>query len=147
MKYLLQILLLLCVLSYHANSQSLTDTGFAGQKQRIDSITAITDSNKMLTHNLFLGSLVWGSFNANIFYMVGTPVINKAEYFFTTGSAGKKIFYYNNNQLIKVIDNGTEYYYDSKLFDKSGKPIKDYIAKDLVLFSQESYRMMLSMIQ
>src|SRR5689334_2424680 len=103
MKHFFQFFLFICIFSYRSNAQSAPDTGFAAQKQHIDSLVSLTESNKMLTNNLFLGSLVWGSFNANIFYMVGSQKIDKAEYFFKEGNAGKKIFYYDNNsQLIKI---------------------------------------------
>jgi hypothetical protein len=147
MKQFIQALLFLCILSIKVQAQSSSDTGFAGQKFRIDSLVTLTDSNKKLTQNMFVGSLMWGSFNANISWLVGTPGFNKAEYFFKEGNAGKKIFYYNKNELIKIIDNGVEYYYAKSLFDKNGKPIKDYLAKDILFFSQQSYQMMLAMIQ
>jgi hypothetical protein len=148
MKHLLQLLLLLIVMAVHANAQPATDTGFATQKLYIDSITQATDSNKALTNNLFTGSLMWGPFNANIFYMVGNPVTDKEEYFFKEGNAGKKIFYYNKNKLVKIVDNGTAYYYYTNvLYDKNGRPVKEFISGELVFFSQESHRMMLSLIQ
>src|SRR5689334_6517666 len=101
MKHILPALIFLCILGIKVNAQSSADTGFAGQKFRIDSLVALTDNNKMLTQNMFLGSLMWGSFYANISWLVGTPAIQKAEYFFKEGNAGKKIFYYYKNDLIK----------------------------------------------
>ena len=147
MKLILQLLLPVVVFT-HANAQSAGDTSFTSQKLRIDSISQATDANKMLTNNLFAGSLVWGAFNANIFYIVGKPDIYKEEYFFKEGNAGKKLFYYDRNKLVKIKDNGTEYYYHSgKLYDKDGRPVKENISRDLVFFSQESHRMMLTLIQ
>lgn len=147
MKRIIHTILFICILSIKVNAQSSADTSFAGLKAGIDSQVTLIDSNKKLTQNIFLGSLMWGSFNANISWLVGIQAINKAEYLFKEGNAGKKIFYYNKNELIKIIDNGVEYYYAKSLFDKNGKPIKDYISKDILFFSQQSYQMMLAMIQ
>ena len=147
MKRLLLIILIASFASA-ARTQSAADTGFARQKQYIDSLTLSIDNNKQLTANLFTGELMYGSFRANCYYMVGSGIISKMECFFNDSTAGKKILYYNQENIpVKISDRGQLYYYaDNKLFHPDGRPVKPYIAKDMVFFSQEISKLLLAIM-
>lgn len=142
------LLLLLPVTIYTGLfAQAAADTGFARQKQQIDSLTTSIDNNKLLTSNLFTGELMYGAFRANCFYVVGSGTISKMECFFNDSTAGKKVLYFRDNNLLRIVDKGTPYYYaGDKLFHPDGKPVKSYIAKDIVFFSQELNKMLLNLM-
>ncbi len=145
MKTLLFVLFI-GLLSTQVTAQA-TDSSFAAKKKVIDAQITAIESNKLATANLFNGSLLWGEFNANCYHLLENKVILKLEFFFpNNATAGKKIFYYNNDIAIKIIDNGTEYYVAPSLYDKDGKPVKDNSAKDLLMFSKEARKMILSLL-
>lgn len=147
MKRLLLITLIAFIASA-ARTQSASDTGFARQKQYIDSLTLAIDNNKTLTSNLFTGELMYGSFRANCYYVVGSGIISKMECFFNDSTAGKKILYYNQENIpVKISDRGQLYYYaGNKLFYPDGRLVKQYIAKDMVFFSQEISKLLLAIM-
>ena len=147
MKRLLLIILIAFVASV-GRAQSAADTGFARQKQYIDSLTLAIDSNKLLTSNLFTGELMYGSFRANCYYIVGSGIISKMECFFKDSTAGKKILYYNQENIpVKISDRGQLYYYaGNTLFYADGRPVKPYISKDMIFFSQEISKLLLAIM-
>lgn len=147
MKRLLLIILIVVVASA-TRAQSTADTSFAHQKLYIDSLTSAIDNNKLLTSNLFTGELMYGAFRANCYYIVGSGIISKMECFFNDSTAGKKILYYNQeNMPIKISDKGQLYYYaGDKLFYADGRPVKSYIAKDMVFFSHEISKLLLAIM-
>ena len=147
MKRLLLIILIVFVASA-GRAQSAADTGFAHHKQYIDSLTVAIDNNKQLTSNLFTGELMYGSFRANCYYIVGSGIISKMECFFKDSTVGKKILYYNQENIpVKISDRGQLYYYaGNTLFYADGRPVKAYIAKDMVFFSQEISKMLLAVM-
>ena len=125
------------------NAQSASDTGFAQQKKSIDSLVRSIDNNQLLTHNLFTGELMYGAFRANCYYVVGSGTISKMECFFTDSTAGKKVLYFQDNVPVRINDKGQLYYYTgNNLLYPDGRPVKQYIAKDMIFFSQELYKML-----
>lgn len=129
-------------------AQTSADTGFARQKQHIDSLTLSIDNNKQLTSNLFTGELMYGSFRANCYYVVGSGIISKMECFFNDSTAGKKILYYNQENIpVKISDRGQLYYYAGNiLFHDDGRKVKSYVAKDMIFFSQEISKLLLAIM-
>lgn len=147
MKPVCKLLLLLCIITTQASAQSTPDTSVIRQKKFIEAQIQSIDSNKLLTSNLFNGTLQWGDFNANCYHLLENKTILKLEFFFLTGTAGKKIFYYNNDVAVKIIDNGVEYYvFNNSLYDKKGMLMKDLASQDLVMFSKEARKMIVAFL-
>ncbi len=142
--FLTAIFLSVCLVA-----QSNVDSTYSRLRQSADSLTASIDSDKILTTNLFTGNLMWGDFRANCFYKVGTYAIPKMEIFFADSSAGKKVLYFDKeNGLVKIIHKGLTYYYTgTKLIDANGRPVKPYIANDIVFFSQEVNKLLLNLLE
>ncbi len=135
--------LAIIVISLGLNAQSPSDTGFAAQKFSIDSLAQSIDNNKLLTHNLFTGELMYGAFRANCYYVVGSGTISKMECFFNDSTVGKKVLYFRDSAPVRITDKGQLYYCSGNtLFHPNGKPVKQYIAKDMLFFSQELYKML-----
>lgn len=146
MKRLL-LLLLVSVISMNLSAQSSADTGFALQKKVIDSLMGSIDNNKMMTHILATGDLMYGAFKANCYYVVGTRKISKLECFFADSTAGKKVIYYLDNEPFRIIDKSVAYNYaGNELFYDDGRPVKKYISRDLVFFMQEVIKLMLNVL-
>jgi hypothetical protein len=146
MKQVVKAVLLFSLISVKVHAQSASDTSFTRQKQAIDAQIQLIDSNKLLTANLFNGTLQWGEFNANCYHLLEDKTILKLEFFFVTGTGGKKIFYYNKDIPIKIIDNGVEYYIGNSMFDKKGNIIKDLATNDLIMFSKEARKMIFALL-
>jgi hypothetical protein len=147
MKRPLLLLFVVCT-SFRLSAQSVSDTSFSHQKQVIDSLVQSIEANKLLTHILATGDLMWGQFKGNCYYVVGSGMISKMECFFADSSAGKKVMYYKDNELLRIIDKGVPYYFaGSKLFYADGRPVKPYIARDMVFFAQEANKLMLNVLE
>ena len=143
----LLLLLLIAFICPGLRAQSAADTGFARQKQIIDSFSLAIDNNKLLTHNLFTGELMYGAFKANCYYVVGSGTISKMECFFADSTAGKKVLYFQDNLPVRIIDRGQPYYFTrSTLYHPDGRPVKPYIARDMVFFSQEINKLLLPLM-
>lgn len=143
----LLLFLIIASSSSGLRAQSIADTGFARQKQYIDSFTLAIDSNKLLTHNLFTGDLMYGPFKANCYYVVGSGTISKMECFFSDSTQGEKVLYFIDNNPVRIIDRGQTYYCTgSSLYYADGRAVKPYIARDMVFFSQEIYKLLLPLM-
>jgi hypothetical protein len=141
------LFILVLFFSFRLSAQSAADTGFVHQKLVIDSIVQSIEGNKLLTHILATGDLMWGQFKGNCYYIVGSGMISKMECFFADSSAGKKVMYYKDNELLRIIDKGVTYYFaGTKLFYADGRPVKPYIARDMVFFAQEANKLMLNVL-
>ena len=141
------LLLLIVFISFRISAQSSADTSFAHQKLVIDSLVQSIESNKLLTHILATGDLMWGQFKGNCYYVVGSGMISKMECFFADSSAGKKVMYYKDNELLRIVDKGVPYYFaGAKLFYGDGRQVKPYIARDMVFFAQEANKLMLNVL-
>lgn len=148
--YMKKLLLLLhaILLSSLLMAQAPDSTVFMAEKQRIDSLVQSIDSDRRMTHILSAGTLLWGEFKANCYYMVGSNLIYKMECFFSDSTAGNKVFYYNDNAPVQIIDKGTAYYLaGDTLYNTDGRKVKSYLANDIVFFSKEVNRMMRSLIE
>lgn len=142
------LLLLVMFISAQLSAQSSSDTGFVHHKKVIDSLVYAIDTNKLMTHILTTGDLMYGQFKGNCYYVVGTGVISKLECFFADSNAGKKVMYYKDNELLRIVDKGTSYYFaGANLFYADGKPVKSYIARDMLFFAVEVNRMMLNVLE
>jgi hypothetical protein len=143
-------LLLMAVLfiSFQLSAQPAADTSFSFQKQQIDAIVNGIDNNRQLTHILATGDLMWGEFKGNCYYIIGSGMISKMECFFADSTAGKKVMYYKDNELVSLVDNGTTYYFaNAKLYYADGRQVRPHIARDLVFFAQEAYKLMLNVLE
>lgn len=137
------------LLSMFVLAQPKADSTYSQWRYSADSLTNTIDTNKIFTTNLFTGNLMWGDFRANCYYKVGTYTIPKMEIFFVDSAAGKKVLYFDkDNGLIKIINKGLTYYYTgSALIDSNGKPVKPYIANDIIFFSQEVNKLLLNLLE
>ena len=141
------LLLVVLFISFHVSAQSSADTSFAHQKQVIDSIVQSIEGNKLLTHILATGDLMWGQFKGNCYYIVGSGMISKMECFFADSNAGKKVLYYKDNELLRIVDKGVPYYFArAKLFYADGRLVRPHIARDMVFFAQEANKLMLNVL-
>jgi hypothetical protein len=143
------LLLLVTFISFQLSAQTAADTGFAGQKYSIDTLVKSIDDNKMMTHVLAAGKLVYGDFKANCYYVVGSGVISKMECFFVDTTAGRKLIYYNKeNEPVRMIDKNVSYYCaGKKLFYADGKPVRPHIARDIIFFMEEMNKMMMGLME
>lgn len=129
-------------------AQAPDSISFTAEKHRIDSLVQSIDNDKRMTHTLSAGTLLWGEFKANCYYIVGSNVIYKMECFFNDSTAGRKVFYYNDNEPAQIIDKDVIYYYaGNALYHTDGRKVKSYLAHDIVFFSKEVNRMMRSLIE
>jgi hypothetical protein len=139
--------LVILFISFRVSAQSSADTSFAHQKQVIDSLVQSIEGNKLLTHILATGDLMWGQFKGNCYYVVGSGMISKMECFFADSIAGKKVMYYKDNELLRIVDRGVPYYFaGTKLFYADGRPVRPHIARDMVFFAQEANKLMLNVL-
>jgi hypothetical protein len=142
------LLMFVVITSVRMSAQSVADTSFSHQKQVIDSLVQSIEANKLLTHILATGDLMWGQFRGNCYYVVGSGMISKMECFFADSSAGKKVMYYKDNELLRIIDKGVPFYFaGSKLYYADGRLVKPYIARDMVFFAQEANKLMLNVLE
>jgi hypothetical protein len=142
------LLLLVFFICVRLSAQSSSDTGFISHKKVIDSLVHAIDTNKLMTHILATGDLMYGQFKGNCYFIVGTGVISKLECFFADANAGKKVMYYKDNELLQIVDKGTTYYYNrTNLFDVNGRPLKPYIARDMLFFAVEANKLMLNVLE
>ena len=138
-------LLLSCIL-VSLPAQAQDDSLFASQKKLIDGQVHVIESDTLLSQTPLTGTLMWGDFKANSFYILATKKLLKLEFFFNDSTAGKKVFYYHNDNLIKVTDKGNDYYYINFLRDTRGNAINRSTERDLLFFSREMQKMTLSLL-
>jgi hypothetical protein len=142
------LLLLTVLISHHLSAQSVADNDFPRKKQLIDSLVYSIDTNKLMTSILTTGDMMYGQFKGNCFYVVGTGMISKLECFFVDANAGKKVMHYKDGELLRIDDKGTTYYCSgTNLFYADGRPLKPYMAKDMLFFAVEVNKLMLNVLE
>ena len=138
-------ILLVCLL-FSSASYAQADSLFTSQKQVIDEQVLAIESDTLLSQTPLSGTLMWGDFKANSYYILKTKKLLKLEFFFSDSAAGKKIFYFHDHNLIKITDKGTDYYYINFLRDNNGNAINRSIERDLLFFTREMKKMTLGLL-
>lgn len=142
------LLLLTMFICLHLSAQSTADNDFPRKKMAIDSLVYSIDTNKLMTHILATGDLMYGQFKGNCYYLVGSGLISKLECFFVDANAGKKVMHYKDGELLRIEDKGSTYYCSgTNLFYPDGRPLKAYMARDMLFFAVEVNKLMLNVLE
>ena len=115
-------------------TQNLNHSTFTTEKRAIDRLTDSIDRKFLLLEKHLVGRCKLGQFEGDV-YHTETNEILKVIYFFGTDTTNKNVFYYNNKQPIKLVSNGSCFYYiGEQVFDGSGKTIQEDKPKELIEF-------------